>query len=197
MIKTIDLSKDGINELQTLVLDLGDILASKELMEYIEKQCEKELNRIINEANFNNWDNEEIWNYRNSFYNIVKKEFIYIYNNSKIDIAEKIASANGKSHIDPNAYPSKLSLAKMVEYGTGIVGATNTDPSGVSSDWQYDVNNHGAKGWVYFDEEISQFVQTAGTEGKLIFYKLKTSVKENICKWVNDYVKKQLKDEVK
>lgn len=193
MVKVIELSNDGIKEIQTLVLNLGNILASKELMEYLEKRCEKELNRILNQEILHNWDNEEIWNYRNSFYTNVSEDSVLIYNNSTIDIAEKIAKTNGKSHIDPSAYPEKLSLAKMVEYGVGIIGAVETDQAGVDSSWQYDVNNHGDNGWTYYDTDLGQFVLTTGTEGRLIFYKLKNCVKENIKDWINDYVESEMK----
>lgn len=193
MVKTIELSNDGIKEIQTIILDLGNILADKELMIYLEKRCEKELNHIVNREILNNWDNEEIWNYRNSFHAKVYSDTVFIYNDSTIDIAEKIANADGKSHIDPNAYPERLSLAKMVEYGVGIVGEINTDSAGVDDSWQYDVNNHGGKGWTYYNSDLGQFVTTTGTEGKLIFYKLKNCVKENIKDWIKDYVESEMK----
>lgn len=37
-----------------------------------------------------------------------------------------------------------------IEYGVGIVGSQNPHP--MWGDWQYDVNQHGDSGWVYYPE---------------------------------------------
>lgn len=34
------------------------------------------------------------------------------------------------------------------EFGTGVVGSQNPHPD-IMSGWQYDVNEHGEKGWIY------------------------------------------------
>lgn len=39
--------------------------------------------------------------------------------------------------------------AAFVEYGTGIVGATNKSHEPKPYGWQHDVNNHGDEGWFY------------------------------------------------
>lgn len=39
--------------------------------------------------------------------------------------------------------------AAFVEYGTGIVGATNSSIEPKPSGWQHDANNHGDLGWFY------------------------------------------------
>ena len=42
--------------------------------------------------------------------------------------------------------------ALFVEYGTGIVGAGSPHPGAEGVEWDYDVNSHGEKGWVYYAE---------------------------------------------
>lgn len=39
--------------------------------------------------------------------------------------------------------------AAYVEYGTGIVGATNSSIEPKPYGWQHDANNHGDLGWIY------------------------------------------------
>lgn len=39
--------------------------------------------------------------------------------------------------------------AIYVEYGTGIVGAGSPHPEAGKAGWNYDINNHGEKGWWY------------------------------------------------
>ena len=58
--------------------------------------------------------------------------------------------------------------AVFVEFGTGIVGkgSPHPDPQG----WQYDVNNHGDKGWVYFDDVRGKFRWTKGFRSRPFMY---------------------------
>jgi len=36
-----------------------------------------------------------------------------------------------------------------IEFGTGIVGESSPHPDAMANGWDYDVNNHGTKGWWY------------------------------------------------
>ena len=58
--------------------------------------------------------------------------------------------------------------AVYVEFGTGVVGkgSPHPDPQG----YQYDVNNHGDKGWVYFDEDSGKFRWTKGFKSRPFMY---------------------------
>ena len=42
-----------------------------------------------------------------------------------------------------------VEYAVYLEYGTGIVGSENQHPQFERAGWEYDVNNHGEKGWWY------------------------------------------------
>jgi len=57
--------------------------------------------------------------------------------------------------------------AAFVEFGTGVVGADSPHPT---KPWAYDINNHGDKGWVYFDETAGQFRWTAGMPSRPFMY---------------------------
>jgi hypothetical protein len=62
--------------------------------------------------------------------------------------------------------------AGYVEYGTGIVGASNPHPN--PSEWEdfmgYDVNGHGDEGWKYIDAN-GKLRWTAGQPSRPIVYK--------------------------
>lgn len=58
--------------------------------------------------------------------------------------------------------------AAYVEYGTGVVGkqSPHPDPQG----WQYDINQHGDEGWVYYDDDTGQFRWTKGFKSRPFMY---------------------------
>ena len=58
--------------------------------------------------------------------------------------------------------------AVYVEFGTGVVGKQSPHPN--PQGWQYDVNNHGDKGWVYYDDESGEFRWTKGVESRPFMY---------------------------
>lgn len=59
--------------------------------------------------------------------------------------------------------------AIFVEYGTGIVGKNSPHPN--AKGWKYDVNNHGMKGWWYFDNKQNRFRWTRGQLANAFIYK--------------------------
>ncbi len=59
--------------------------------------------------------------------------------------------------------------ALFVKYGTGIVGKKFPHPDPKS--WKYDVNNHGVKGWWYFDDSQNRFRWTRGRAASSFVYK--------------------------
>src|SRR5690554_1138589 len=50
--------------------------------------------------------------------------------------------------------------AIFVEFGTGIVGENNPHPLATEHGWDYDVNNHGEKGWFYPTDDPNLAVTT-------------------------------------
>lgn len=58
--------------------------------------------------------------------------------------------------------------AAYVEFGTGVVGqgAAHPNPQG----WQYDVNDHGDEGWVYYDDYSGKFRWTKGFKSRPFMY---------------------------
>ena len=58
--------------------------------------------------------------------------------------------------------------AIYVEFGTGIVGAGSPHPA--PAGWRYDVNNHGEKGWWYFNDRDQKWHWTKGIESRPFMY---------------------------
>ena len=58
--------------------------------------------------------------------------------------------------------------AVYVEFGTGVVGSQSPHPN--PDGWQYDSNNHGDKGWVYYDKKLDRFKWTKGFQSRPFMY---------------------------
>lgn len=58
--------------------------------------------------------------------------------------------------------------AIYVEFGTGVVGGASPHPA--PNGWQYDKNNHGDKGWVYYDEDAMDWKWTKGFKSRPFMY---------------------------
>jgi hypothetical protein len=58
--------------------------------------------------------------------------------------------------------------AAYVEFGTGVVGSQSPHPN--PDGWQYDVNNHGDEGWVYYDDDGGKFRWTKGFKSRPFMY---------------------------
>lgn len=189
---TVNFSVSGFKKMGNKLDQLEKILTSKEIYEYIAEKCMKILNEITIER-LSTYSKEDIDTsyYASRHQYKIEGSTIYIFNDSKIDISSK-----NMSEITKAKYPAQLSLAKIVEYGIGYTGANFTltpDGSPLPNDnWEYDINNHGSKGWYYTDEK-GEVVWTNGFAGRLIFNELAVKVKKNARRWVTEYVRSKIK----
>lgn len=62
------------------------------------------------------------------------------------------------------------SYAIYVEYGTGIVGANSPHPQPAPG-WKYDINEHGEKGWTYWDAKAQKYCWTKGQPASAFMYR--------------------------
>lgn len=65
------------------------------------------------------------------------------------------------------------------EFGTGIVGSSNSHPIAQNNNWIYDVNEHGEKGWVYMSKD-GTFRWTKGVQAEKKFYNAIRSAKRKL-----------------
>ena len=90
------------------------------------------------------------------------------------------SSATNVGIIRADAY-----YAAYVEFGTGVVGKQSSHPS--PQGWQYDVNNHGDDGWVYFNDDIGDFRWTKGFKSRPFMYNTAREL-EKECKRIAEEV---------
>lgn len=57
----------------------------------------------------------------------------------------------------------------FVEFGTGIVGAGKTHPASEAFGWQYDIHQHGEKGW-HFPADDGSYPITRGQPSRPFMY---------------------------
>lgn len=67
--------------------------------------------------------------------------------------------------------------AAFVEFGTGVVGAASPHPT---MPWEYDVNQRGEKGWVYYDEKQGRFRWTKGMPSRPYMYLTAQQLEERV-----------------
>ena len=81
---------------------------------------------------------------------------------------------------DPDTKTGRIKVgsdyAIFVEYGTGIVGASNPHPEPAPG-WAYDANEHGESGWTYFDEKQNRYRWTKGQPTSAFVYRTKEYMK--------------------
>lgn len=172
----------GTKELEKKLNKLSDSLSSKEFINYLGDKCERSLYKITNE-NLSTVEDLETSDYARNHKKEIEGNKIILSNDTMADLSE----------LSPEKlvnYPNGFSIAKAVEYGTGIVGSSSS-ASSFADDWEYDVNGHGEKGWFYIKNGDLHW--SKGFEGRLIFYKTSLDIKENVSKWVMDYIKEKMK----
>ena len=182
----VDLSKKGIQTIYTYVVNLQTAFKSKDFMEFIAKKAMETLNQVTREKLNMDEEMEYYHSYRYNHKMKVDTDEIYLFNQTTIPVDK----------INPDIainYPNGFDLAKAVEYGTGIVGASSSGAEYAgNSGWQYDVNGHGNKGWFYVDNN-GELHWTRGMAGRLIYLTTKQRIEQNINSWVNEYVEKMTK----
>lgn len=180
----VNLSEYGINKLKKYIMDLKNIFSNQDFLLFLQDKAFQVLQNITNQ-NLNVDDLEQyVHTYRNSHKKSIVNNTIYLWNETMVDLDNLNLSEETRQK-----YANGLSLAKIVEYGTGIVGS-QSEASQHATNWEYDVNNHGNKGWFYQDQNGNlQF--TRGIEGRLIFYKTKQEIEKNFSSWVTEYIKRK------
>ena len=177
------LSEKDIKALSKKIKELKNLLSGNEFVYYLAQKCYQTLLKVTNDKLNSDDDGMYFHSYRNNHQFQVDDKDVYLWNDTMVDLS--FVSEETRAN-----YPNGLSLAKIVEYGTGIVGASS-EASKFARDWQYDVNGHGNKGWFYVDSTgVLQW--SKGIHGRLIFYETKRRIEENMEKWVAEYCELKL-----
>lgn len=161
---------------------LSDALGSKDFMNFIADKCILELNRISNEKLDGIREDDvtysEINKYRSNHKVDVGDDFVIISNDTMADLSHLTDKTKAN-------YPEGLSIAKVIEFGTGVWGESNTE-----FDWtvQQNPDRNYDKGWYY--ERDGSLHWSKGMGGKFIYNELLETVRKNFGKWVNEYIDK-------
>ena len=127
---------------------------------------------------------QEVNDYLKGFDIEIREDTITLFNASVIDTSTKKISEIRRAN-----YPLYLSLSQLIEYGFGYTGFVNTQE--LPENWQYDINEHGYKGW-YYEDNAGQLHWTNGMEGRLVFLKLCWWIENNFADIVYRYLKNEL-----
>jgi len=76
----------------------------------------------------------------------------------------------------PNGYAVTYNGEQVayIEFGTGIEGESSPYPDSdilSKANWEYDVNNHGTKGWYYKDHRTGEVHKSYGMVGNMPVYR--------------------------
>lgn len=186
-IYSYELSVKDLKKMKQDIAKITSVISSKEFLDYLGQRIKEALLFIQKSSltTVKTKEDIEMSNYMNSNHLEIEGDTILIYNDAVIDIASKNMKETTKAR-----YPAQLSLAKIVEYGIGYMGAT-TEPQQEVEDWEYDVQGHGVGGWFYRDDG-GTIHWTNGFQGRMIFYQLKLFVKSHIAVWCDEYIKEKL-----
>lgn len=159
---------------------LKDAITSKDFMNFIADKCMLEINRISNERLDGIRDDdvfaEDVARYRANHKVEIQDDIIIISNATMADLSHVSAETLAN-------YPNGFSIAKAIEFGTGIWGESNGE-----FDWTTQLNpkRDYAKGWYY--EKDGQLHWSKGLGGKYIYGELLNSVEQNFQKWFDEYI---------
>ena len=175
---------DQWKEFEGDMVKLKSVVQSKEFMNYIADKCILKLSQISSEKLGGVRDDDvfyqDIDRYRTNHKVDVGTDVVIISNDTMADL----------SHVSERTlqnYPDGFSIAKAIEFGTGIYGSENDDP-----EWRVQVNENRDynKGWYY--EKDGSIRWSKGFGGKFIYYELLEYVKENIANWILEYLFNQI-----
>lgn len=134
--------------------------------------CQKAINELKNIKNILNKINNEfiyeslewIKNRANDYLNNRVKNFPNTANIEQYWVINQLGNGHWELR---NTSP----VGAYVEFGVGLVGSNRPHESSYQSNYKYDVNNHGDKGWNWKNEEygISMY-GFRGYEGKSFLY---------------------------
>ena len=187
----VNISSTGIKHLDEHINFVKNLLlmkSDKKFQKYIQDKC---LNEVKQQARLrlkNTTNDEYIAEYINRNKIEELSDGFILYND--LVIPAVLSTKNTKNQNNEKGlvrnYDAGFSLALAFEYGVGIVGQNNP----VTGAWEYNVNNYGPLGWFY-KTQSGKSERTQGYKGAEVYRFTAESIKQNLEKWVKEYLNRR------
>lgn len=192
MAKTYDLldAKD-LREVVGFFTEISSLPKSAEFREFIANKCKNSLENIMN-SSLSGISEENILATKVSEYRIKHVYdysgdiFLTITNDTTLEQDEMY----WVSEKTKERYPEGISIAKIIEYGTGLMGTSSEEDN-----WQVNVpspSKHQDGSWTYKRDE-NLFINVIGMEGKFIYQKLLDIIEDNFEEWTVEYLEEEMR----
>jgi len=192
----VELTLDNISKLINEYNKVSKSLASMEFKEFLLKKCIKVRDQIMLDKDIAHIENandsanqEKVDAYIAGNHEEINGNTISLYNDANLSV-ENLTHFFNEVYRDTQ-YSDGFSLAELVEYGVGLVGANSS--LGTGDEWEYESNSKRdySEGWSYKgDNGLPE--HTSGSEGKYIYYYLAKEIEENIDDWVEEFLEKKM-----
>lgn len=161
------------------------IFTSKKFKDFIGKKCLKVLDTLMSTdlGTFNEHSvfDAKVEEYKQNCKYKIEDDYIILYNKT-ILTQDEMTWVSEKTKQN---YSEGISIAHIIEYGTGLLGDSTPE-----DDWIVNVNNY-TKSWSYKDPD-DKVRHTQGIEGRYIFNKMMEQVEKDFSKWVDEYIEKEM-----
>lgn len=192
----VDLNVEDLSKFANKIKEISKALSSMEFKQFLLEKCKTMRDEVmlqrdiahIEEAN-DSANQEKVDAYTSGNKEEIVGDTISLYNDSVIDIDS--ANTFFSEEYRDTHYPAEFSLAELVEYGAGLVGAESSLNTG--DEWEYTVNSGRdySLGWKYkSDNDLP--AETQGSEGKYIYYYLAQAIEDNIEYWVDEFLDRKI-----
>lgn len=162
--------------------DLSNVFNSTEFKTFIGEKCLKILDNLT-QNNLGTFNEHSIFDakveeyIKNCKYKL-ENDYIVIYNETTLT-QQEMTWVSDKTKEN---YPEGISIAYIIEYGTGLLGDSNSE-----NEWEVNINNYKSS-WSYKDPE-GRIRHTQGIEGRYIYDKMMQEVEIDFADWVEEYLK--------
>lgn len=185
MINLKELSAEELKDIAQRLRDLSVSITNGEADRFLTEKGQNALDNIMRTENIDS--DQRASDYKDGNKVQVSTDHIKFYNDSEIDIGNADTWINdyGKQF-----YPETLSLADLIEYGAGQVGANNANPK--ANNWEYmaNPNRDYDEGWKWNNQGTIE--HTFGQAGRYIYFQLGEEFNQHSKEWIDEFVEKKM-----
>lgn len=180
----------GLESVVENLEEIQELFGSNKFKEFIAEKCLDEVKTITNQkiGSLDLYKDGigalEKDKYVESHHKEVTGKSITIYNDAMLE-QDEMTWVSEKTR---KRYPNGISIAKIIEWGTGIKGIE-------ADDWQVNVpspSKHKDGTWT-FKRDDNIYKNIAGSSPQLIYLQLEDSVRQKFSSWVDEFLKRRKK----